>query len=302
MKSPWMLAVVPLILLTLSGTALAQVECETDADCAVGFRCEAVEVGACPEPFCPEGEECPEPDPCEAPEPFSACVPGPCDSDADCGAGLLCLEVTSYDCPASPPPCDPEDESCEPPDSGSGECTEETEGYCLPPYLAPCEADADCGPGFECVESEICSCSGSEPGSGEEPECSCEPGDSYCEIVVVECESAADCLEDWTCEEVGGEGTCSYDPSTGEETCEEVPANQACLPPYFWDVGWGTASGADESALDSATGGEDSRVTGEIERDEPSSSGCRAAPGRAGDGLAALALAALALLASRRRG
>lgn len=292
------LTLFPAILLALPSLASAETECATDADCAVGFQCEVVGSTGCAEPICPPGEECPEPEPCEE-ETFSACVPGPCASDADCGPGLLCLEVTSYDCPASPPPCDPDDEGCEPPSGSGDDCEEVTQGYCLPPYMAPCETDSDCGPGFACEATEICSCSAG-PGD-EEPDCTCEPGESSCTIIEMDCAADGDCPDEWTCEDVGGEGACTYDAETGEEVCEEGPTTQACVPPYYWGWGFGGTEADGESPLDSATGGSESRVTGDIDRAEPAS-GCQAAPGRAPAGLPALALAALALVAIRRRG
>jgi MYXO-CTERM domain-containing protein len=300
MKLSMTLATIPLLLVAITATASAQSACDTDADCVLGFRCETV-MESCPDIACPPGEEdCPEPLPCE-PEAFSFCVPGPCASSSDCAAGLECLGVTSFDCPAAPPPCDPDDEGCDPPDSGDYDCTEVTESYCLPPYLAPCDVDADCGAGFTCEASEICSCSAG-PGD-EEPDCSCEPGgESYCQIIPVECTADSDCAADWTCEGAGGDVTCSYDPGTGEESCEPGPTTSYCVPPFFWDAGY-AGDEAEGSPLDAATGGSESRVTEDIDRAEPSA-GCSAAPGSSAGsaGAALLALAVLAIATLRRRG
>ena len=298
MRTALTIALVPLILIALSATASAQVVCEDDGDCSAGFRCEEVGVMGCDSPACPPGEECPDVFPCEE-EPFRMCVPGPCDSDSDCAPGLLCLAVVYDDC-GSIPPCDPDEGPCE---LLPGDCTEETLGYCLPPYLTPCERDADCGPGFTCEQSEICRCSGSGPGDDPEPDCTCEPGERFCQVVPIACEDDAACPDEWSCEMVGGSGTCWFDPESGEGGCEEEPdGEQLCVPPYFLEVDGGGAGGG--GPLDAATGGAESRVTGEFERPAVSTSrtGCSAAPGPVGAGLPIFVLAALGLLVTRRRG
>lgn len=166
------------------------------------------------EPPCPEGEECEESGSDEAPpnsdpapppteneenkETIKICEPKMCDTDAECGGDLLCV-LETYECPTgvspskdpvSDPDC-PEGEDCGGSDEGDpkaepGEpepCEPETVGHCAPKWLAPCEADVDCGPGFACVEEEICwgSSNGSMGGRGATPAMPpCDPDDEDC--------------------------------------------------------------------------------------------------------------------------
>lgn len=294
--------------LAVAGQARAYVECEVDADCVDGFRCEVMEVETCTDIApCPEGEECPEPDPipCET-ETFGMCVPAPCATDADCGEGLQCLAVTYDDCPAEDvaDPCiDPECGMPAPPEEP--ECEEVVEYMCLPTFMAPCETAADCGAGFECVADEICECSGEVPADPEEPtpepECTCEPtGASSCSPLEVECSADTDCVEGWTCELWPDTPVC--DP---EGSCEEEPgfvANGTCMPPY-WDVYWYDAEDGDGGGVEAATGSDDFRVDDPITADsiDEGAAGCNAtatAPG-AGDALWLLPLLLIGLARKR---
>jgi MYXO-CTERM domain-containing protein len=262
--------------------------CETDADCAQGLVCEVVGAIACAVPDCPPGEECPEPEPCE-PEEFSECVPGPCTSDADCGEGLKCLSVSSETCTGSAMACDPDDEECvvvevEPvcetvteqycaPD-WVGECEADAdcgEGFtCVAAEICECssgERSDEAEPGVEVdpapdSEAEPAPDPEAEPAPDpdavpeQEPEpvpepiCECYPtGEKYCEPKEVACESAADCPEGWTCEQVGAVAVACTVPDDGSEpVCEpaEDPVYQ-CMPPY-WEMVRGAAGGIDESS------------------------------------------------------
>jgi MYXO-CTERM domain-containing protein len=247
----WTLGVV-FASLAIGQTAWA--ECTEDTDCEAGFTCELVGASACPgAPPCPEGEECPEPEPCESEEEY-ACLEAPvlCESDADCGESEACAEYPSFDCGTSPTPdCAPGEECPEPPPEE--DCVETSEAYCVPAFLAPCEADADCGAGFTCVQGEICSCSGGggsggvpeplpvpEEGGGQkdgEDDCICEPsGDFYCELIPVPCETAADCEAGFECLSYGSSDVpCTSTPDGGTDCPEPTASESYCVPPEYGD-------------------------------------------------------------------
>jgi hypothetical protein len=125
---------------------------------------------------------------------IKSCEPKMCDADADCGGELVCV-LETYECPTALDPdkapmrdC-PEGEDCgeapasEEPQEPQEPCEPETVGYCVPKWLAPCEADADCGPGFNCIEEEICwASSGGSMGSsaGAPDRAPCDPDDEDC--------------------------------------------------------------------------------------------------------------------------
>lgn len=323
--------------LTLLAPAAFADECASDADCPVGFACEELGWQSCPGmPPCPEGEDCPPPPPCEDGAEW-ACVPveTPCEVDADCGPGLACLHFTYEECygeaptPDTPdmpgdgdtPTPDPDGGDDEPDHDGPGddfECRTVTESVCAPPYVGECDADADCGPGFTCVAAEDCACSGGgsiPPDRGEdsgdtppplpEDDCVCEPSDThYCEPVVTDCATDADCLEGWTCEDAPSVAEVCYEDESGEVICErEVSeSNPTCAPPG-WDA-WGGSNGdwsAEEPAPNRGETEDDGGTGAPVSAPRLSADedGCNAAPRRAGFawGLAALGLA----LVRRRR-
>lgn len=138
-------------LLALPRIAAAQ-ECVETADCPMGFTCEVTGGSTCgAAPACPPGEDCPEPAPCESVE-YRSCVPGPCESDADCADGMVCAEHTEGECTVSADvPCGPD--GCDPlPTPPEEMCTERTVTQCAPKWALPCVEAADCGEGFRCVE------------------------------------------------------------------------------------------------------------------------------------------------------
>lgn len=314
---------VPAALVAFAYPAHAFDECENNADCLDGFVCEEFGASTCEVPACPPGEECPDPPPCE-PEVIHGCVPGLCVSDADCADGLRCLEVIYEACAdvPAPEPC-VEGEECPEPIPEEEPCEVTTEAYCLPPYLAPCTSDDQCGEGFECIAPEMCVCTDGEPipeddplpgedpvpPEEDDPNCSCEPADErHCVPQEVECGESSDCPTDWTCETIPTPVACTYDPETDEEICEEAPEEEAyCMPPH-WEMGWGwgydEASGSDGvSGLEAATGANDFRVSEPEDQNpddpEESSGGCSTVPGSPA-GASAL-LWALPLLISRLR-
>ncbi|TDP77595.1 MYXO-CTERM sorting domain-containing protein [Bradymonas sediminis] len=250
------------------GSAFAESECSVDSDCGENFVCNLSQAPCASPPPCDpgSGEECQDMPACE-PETSGRCEPAPpesCETVADCEGGLVCVTYTYETCTGwAEPACDPSGESCpEPGPTPDPECTTETEGYCLPPYLAPCESASDCGEGFECNAPEICSCSGggpTDPGApaeggdregGEQPmppqeDCACEPGDvKYCELPEQECQTDADCAGELICAELPGgmspapDGTCTSTPD-GETVCEEFESPEPqesvsyCLPADF---------------------------------------------------------------------
>lgn len=299
-------ALIPIFLIGLSGQALAYNDCESDSDCVDGFVCELMEIGVCSAGACPDGEECPEPE-CYT-ETLGVCVPTTCTSDADCGEGLLCMAVTFDDCPdiATAPPCSEGEECPEPEPVEEPECETTTENYCLPPYVAPCAADADCGEGFECVEEELCGCSGYDPEGPEpqEPDCFCEPsGENVCSPVEVECETDDACPSGWTCGDGGDEPvTCAID-SEGNEHCDEPDPDEMglCFPPY-WELDW---YGVDDepTTLEMATKSENPRAEHLDDRvvDDDDLSGCSMTSVNPGNASALAWLIPLLIGLARRR-
>lgn len=213
-----------LVLLPLTAWATP---CETDQDCSAEEYCVSVP-STCPP--CEPGAECGSCDQAGGGE----CVPQDsggsgefwsgvkCSTDADCPDFFACKEETvpcampaiACDCP----PCESGAEcpECSCPDQPA-DCTEESMKICV--YEAKdCNADADCGEGFECYADEICTgsvsggcaCPGCAPGEECAP-CNCdetpsEPVEDQCEVVgsycapkLVECAADADCPGGWEC-------------------------------------------------------------------------------------------------------
>jgi hypothetical protein len=272
-------------LLGLTDPAFAQQECSDDEDCPTGFECGVVGGGDCAEPDCAPGSDCPDEPACDDEEIF-ACVPSACESDAECGENMRCFEYEAADCPDQPacPPGEPCDEP-DPPD-----CTTTTTASCAPNWALPCERDADCGAGFECVERESCQCSGSgggvdpvtlDGGKAEFPmdemgelDCSCEPsGEFYCRVLATECERDGDCPEDWICEpdeaSACGGGTVDLDPASldagqagaVDDDCGDETDALVCTPSelyrYIGDYHLGDDQANGETGGDEPVGGED---------------------------------------------
>lgn len=172
-SSSWLGLGLGVVALGWSVPASAQ-DCAADADCPKGFTCEVSETTSCVDVACPEGD-----DSCEAREAectveeYSRCESIDCSADSDCADGMAC-ETLQYDsvCPTGGATPDPGEEPAPdgadpvPPDApAEGECEVEERNYCVPRYLLPCEAAADCGPGFTCEATERCSCSGGSSAS-----------------------------------------------------------------------------------------------------------------------------------------
>lgn len=244
----------------LSASAYAQ-ECAANADCPKGFACEVTGgSGGCAglAPACEPGQECPTPEPVDCvTEEYKSCVPAPCTADTDCAEGMVCYEHKTEACTSSDAPCS-RDGVC--PEPTEPTCTTETEKRCLPRYVVPCTASADCGAGFDCVAFEECTCSGgaaggfdsggssgAEPGAGGGAEptpvpaeldagagvavdagtgtgdgCTCTPSEvKYCKPQEITCTAATDCPDTWTCEQLkSGGGTASCTRPDGDAGVE----------------------------------------------------------------------------------
>lgn len=257
-------------------------ECGSDADCGEGLVCEVTGASGCdcaaPSPDDPSGER--EACSCDPVE-YRSCVPGPCQTNADCGAGLVCATY-EQPCASTALPCTP-DGYCPEPEP----CEATTISVCAPQWVLPCETAADCGAGFECEASEICSCSAgtnsTEPAQGggsdggapqdalpetpREPEadCTCEPsGTNHCVAVEVACDDASACPAGWTCErmmydtpcaipEPADDGGAEFAPPDSEEknpcAAEPAPPSQGvCYPPHSVDFDAGIPRGDDDAS------------------------------------------------------
>lgn len=267
--------------------AWAADECQTSADCGKGLECTVFGSGSCPgAPACAPGSDCPAPAPCEITE-EKACTPAHCTTDAQCGDGWVChawetssCATSDCACPSDQPKCD-----CAP---AEDTCAPETESYCTPKYLVPCQAASDCGEGFDCVEQITTTCTGSggsaSSGSGNassgdaakpappaggaaplpEPEpdpapapvppsCTSEPsGVFHCVARELACEQASDCPAGWQCEQQGATDlpACAGDGCPAAEPAP--PAPRLCRPEYGSSGG---GKGYDESASPTNPGG-----------------------------------------------
>jgi len=298
-------------------------ECSADSDCPESFVCVTEEYGACPP--CIPGEDC---GTCSS-DSYSYCSPPPpeqCNSDADCTGGFVCVSYTYEACSGWDLTCavSPDgDESCDVPDPGEFECESHSEAYCVPPYFAPCQVDADCGGGFTCETVEICECSGSgsiEPFPGDDgdgapsPEpidCVCAPSDTkYCELIYTTCDSNSDCASGLTCVQDAyiDYPTQSEDPTEPDGRSGDEPVaspsptiESYCAPQGYW--GTPTSSGNAE-ALPSSDAKSAERVNwgdhdGSSSGNKADGGGCTTANGNAPFGV--LALFGLIALRLRRR-
>jgi uncharacterized protein (TIGR03382 family) len=121
-------------------------------------------------------------------------------------------------------------------------CSEGSEGVCTPKHFLACEADADCGTGFECLAGgERCTCDGTgvgmggaggsatDGGSAGMGSCSCGPS-HYCSLVTVQCESAADCPPQFSCE---ADPCSSCDNPMAPDCTPDPSAAHVCQPPAY---------------------------------------------------------------------
>jgi hypothetical protein len=273
----------------LSAASARAQECQADADCGPGYQCKVGTSVGCGGSTCAKGDDCPPPV-CESFE-YHYCAAAPCTTDADCPGSMVCHTESWEACsaPASPPCARGQvcDASVEEPT-----CTRGSQSSCTERYNLPCEADADCGPGFECVESVIGSCSGGgavrvedggvvfEPGP---TECTSEPtGEFYCKLLELPCAADSDCPANLICLPdyangscpgggiVGGGGTGAAGGGTfgGGAVAIDVdcgappPPSYSCKPPSYAGGG-GTLGGASVGGTSGIpTGGVDAGAGG----------------------------------------
>lgn len=134
--------------------------CQTDGDCGYGFTCVTQVYATCP---CPPGGKCPVS--CADSE-RRVCEPSVCTSDDECAENMVCNpEPARSACPVGVATTCPPGVPCEPPVVPIPECVD-TVRYCTLRYRLPCQAAADCGPGFTCEEEELCSCRATPVKSG----------------------------------------------------------------------------------------------------------------------------------------
>lgn len=309
---------------------LEEDEDAAECDCPDNYICEADVIEYCdasePAMCPPDDEDCVE-EPVEPEcyeETFTRCVPPECDSDSDCGAGTICVEYVYESCSGGGGSCggetpdigttDPdegdsgnsgsgEDGSSPPPEENMAEgdedcvveestdCELHTERYCVPPYLAPCDEDADCGDGFDCEFStynDAPSCAVSSDDDEDDMDCMVEEesseGPGRCVLQRENCEVDADCDHDFVChasdQPADAEPTdCMVEPDSDFEDendseptdCaapEPAPIEGYCAPEDFHASSGGTRSPAD---TDSSTG-EYHEDSDQIEAEPPASS------------------------------
>lgn len=151
--------------LAIPGLAAAQT-CVSDSDCAPGLTCQGSAVTPTPAPACPTGADCPTAVP---PAPSTTCQPAPCQTDADCGQRMVCHSQTTTTCSggsASTVKCDPNTVCDSTPPTTAPVCTDTTTSQCTYKWQLPCNADADCGDGFECQPTTMGMCSGGSGSAG----------------------------------------------------------------------------------------------------------------------------------------
>jgi MYXO-CTERM domain-containing protein len=248
--------------------------CQVDADCGEGMICriETYEVGC--------GFKCEDDGVCEADpecvpttESYSYCEEKPCESDADCGTGRICIERTWESCTGGAAvDCD-EAGNCTQ-TSFNEECTTESSAYCGYRYEAECTVSEDCGPGFDCVPNEVCWCGGSTGGvSGEggaasvpeepmtDPECGCEPtGTNRCELQELACTTDADCPADFLCIQ-NPSGWCTGD-ENGTVTCGTDGPAMVCYPSGWYSGGLDGGGTSEDGTTGSNTGTATGTTTG----------------------------------------
>jgi hypothetical protein len=200
-------------------------------DCPIGTTCALAPAG-CPAIGCADPADCP---PCDAPAtPY--CAPADCESDSDCGGSMLCAEQTLLDCGAAAATsgATPTAAAGDAPGAtlpGSPACESSTLRQCTPRWQLPCIADADCGEGFRCEETEACSVPPFDPSSGTPPssEVTCSPTGTFaCVVVETSCNTEADCPADFVCVD-NPSGACSSS-SDGQTECEPADPARVCSP------------------------------------------------------------------------
>ena len=227
---------------------VAHAQCTTDADCGDGYVCKTYTGEECAKPDCPPDDKtcASQPSDC-APTEYTTCEPAPCSTDDDCPDSMVCHEWMSSTCTGSAPASEPcmANTDCPTPDAAPPDCTDTTVKQCTPRYALPCETSADCGPGFDCKEEVIGSCSGgsgtAQPGmisggsgsgpvdagvaldggsaqpppsevdaAAQEPTCTEMPAGTFsCVVQVLPCSADDECPADFTCEDNPNRAVCN---------------------------------------------------------------------------------------------
>lgn len=297
-----------------SGQAAA---CETDEDCGAGYVCVTHEWEEMDcdytMPDCEDGDDdCLEEaersmEDCETRTVAeSFCERAPCETDADCGEAMVCIEHVDEWCTGSAMEvCDETGEQCEIIEEEE-ECGTEVHRECGYPYEGDCEQDADCGPGFSCIPREICSCSGTdmdtegmddeedmgsdgdegippmpeedpgEPAPGDEgspPDCTCAPTDvNYCELQQIDCETDADCPAGLLCSPAYSISECQETPD-GDEICTEIETVSQCEPAGWYDEEYDKGSDGDGESAGDVPGDDDLPRDEEADQDDTDDDG-----------------------------
>jgi MYXO-CTERM domain-containing protein len=241
--------------LTLSGFAFAKVtECEENSDCG--------ENGVCQKDMWTTGcgpSEDGNTDHCSS-ETMTAetgyCYTSPptCDTDAECGEYLQCVQVNGAVCWAD--------------SDGNSGCTEPdpvAPSYCSQSTLI-CEDDSECPREFECVDA---------PGGcldivcpDEDPGCGCyESAHKECQPRAIECEDDSACPEAWMC--LGGIADCGdsrsgsgLDVEVSDSSDSEAPECAADLKGQCYPVEWTSPGTAGGDLISGDASGEDASAKG----------------------------------------
>jgi hypothetical protein len=234
--SPWLWLALAAPLWSSKPAAAAETCAELT--CPQGYACQLAP-GACPLIDC-VGPDCPV---CE-PKPLAFCAAAQCNTNADCGEGMLCAEqVTTVCADIAVAPCNPNGE-CPPP--RQPDCTSATTLWCTPRWQLPCSNDADCGAGFRCQEQESCSVPPSRgdavrdpdgkgdvaPAPEPPPQVTCTATGTFaCIAIETACSADGDCAPGWSCAD-NPSVTCSSS-ATGRADCTPVDPAKVCRPPYY---------------------------------------------------------------------
>lgn len=247
-------------LVVLPRLAHAEQTCSADTDCAKGWTCQESGSVDCAVPACPPNEKCePQPSDCASSAASKTCQPAACAADSDCAEGMVCYQFTSESCSAAG--C-ASGQDCPPPEP---ECVSKMQSACVPRYALPCSTASDCGSGFRCESTEVCSCSGGgsapSPGANDSgaganagsastpappPSCTCESSkEKSCHTDPVNCTADSDCLSGWTCASFVSAAPCASgaperDPGAGAQggaasapDCPPPTETKQCVPPYY---------------------------------------------------------------------
>jgi hypothetical protein len=202
-------------------------------DCPLGTTCQIAPV-VCAAVFCADDDaDCA---PCDAGQPGTPyCASAACTSDSDCSDSMRCVDI-GFECssgepiPAVAPSAGAGDERANLPEPPA--CEQRVVRQCTLRWQLPCTADADCGEGFRCEETESCSVPPYDPSSGEPPssEVTCSLSGTFaCKVIETECDSDADCPADFSCLD-NPNAACSVS-SDGQTACGPGDPPRLCAPP-----------------------------------------------------------------------